>query len=273
MEIVYDGTGDLTIRFDNGRKLGLQEILDLDKALTLTRTSREWNRKRVLELEDLLERGTHAEVRRYTDEEDHGPGGIWDKYQAASVRIDALEAELSRRAGIIKRLENKVEGYDTDRHTERERASELKDRLSSSEEMVAELERGRQSDHLEIVELRRQRDEAETGAAQERESYRQSLAAHNSYLEAATRRADEAEAKLMKGHVCTGGCSGDQHVAFVGRHALVELENKVAELTRKIDNARALLSDPEVTRARERVVSRLHVGMSEAIGKALDTLA
>lgn len=90
--------------------------------------------------------------------------------------------------------------------------------------------------------------------------------------ERADRLKIELDEKLLKGHVCTGGCTENSHVAFVGRQALTDMERKVAELTRRIDNTRVLLKDPEVTKARDRVVSRLHVAMADAIGKALDTL-
>lgn len=86
------------------------------------------------------------------------------------------------------------------------------------------------------------------------------------------RRAEDAENKLMNGHVCTGGCSGDQHVAFVGRQALTRMENQVAELTRRIDNARVLLSDARVVEARNKSVTTLETVLGGAIGKALDTL-
>lgn len=152
-----------------------------------------------------------------------------------------LDEELTRRAGIVKRLENKVEAYDTDRHTERDRADQNKkwaeteaEKAEGLSSRIAELERT-----VRMVEIDR----------------------------------DQFKAKLMEGHVCTGGCSGNQHVAFVGRKALIELENQVAALTRRIDNARVLLVDSQVKVAQDKAVTKAAVTMAEAIGKVLDTLA
>lgn len=204
------------------------------------------------------------EAKLYADAEVTGP---------LNKRIEDLEGKLIRERIRNLELERKAQGYDTDRHTEqdradreRKRASELKDRLSGSEEKVAELEaelerqvgtltqerdnalervgeleKGRQADHREIVELRRQRD--------------------------------KFKSRLMDGHVCTAGCTGDQHVAFVGRKALTEAENQVADLTRRIDNARALLTTTAVAEARTNIVTTKGTVLADAISKALDTLA
>jgi chromosome segregation ATPase len=180
------------------------------------------------------------------------------------ARINELERELTRRAGIIKRLENKVEGYDTDRHTERDRADRLKadlDRMRGEKTDAIngkDMALGALADaRAEWNRLKAKLDEAETK------------------LDEAETKLDEAETKLMAGHVCTGGCSGNQHVAFVGRKALTELENQVTALTRRIDNARVLLSDTQVTGALNRAVRDQHESglMAQAIEKALDTLA
>jgi chromosome segregation ATPase len=187
------------------------------------------------------------------------------------ARINELERELTRRAGIIKRLENKVEGYDTDRHTERDRADRLKadlDRMRGEKTDAIngkDMALGALADaRAEWNRLKAKLDEAET-----------KLDEAETKLDEAETKLDEAETKLMAGHVCTGGCSGNQHVAFVGRKALTELENQVTALTRRIDNARVLLSDTQVTGALNRAVRDQHESglMAQAIEKALDTLA
>lgn len=88
-----------------------------------------------------------------------------------------------------------------------------------------------------------------------------------------TKRAEEAESKLMKGHVCTGGCSGNQHVAFVGRKALTEMENQVAELTRKIGEAQGIIHGSQVQEAMEASVGRMGVAMAKALQDVSNTLA
>ena len=152
-----------------------------------------------------------------------------------------LDEELTRRAGIVKRLENKVEAYDTDRRTERDRA----DRITREHQACAGKLDLREKD---ADTFRRQRNELEA-------------------------RVKDLESKLMEGHVCTGGCSENSHVAFVGRQAMVRMENQVAELTRRIDNARVLLVDSQVKVAQDKAVTKAAVTMAEAIGKVLDTLA
>jgi predicted nucleic acid-binding Zn-ribbon protein len=194
------------------------------------------------------------------------------------ARINELERELTRRAGIIKRLENKVEGYDTDRHTERDRADRLKadlDRMRGEKTDAIngkDMALGALADaRAEWNRLKAKLDEAET-KLDEAET---KLDEAETKLDEAETKLDEAETKLMAGHVCTGGCSGNQHVAFVGRKALTELENQVTALTRRIDNARVLLSDTQVTGALNRAVRDQHESglMAQAIEKALDTLA
>jgi DNA repair exonuclease SbcCD ATPase subunit len=198
MEIVYDGTGSLQIKFDDGRELDLDEILNLDKALTLTRTSREWNRKRVVELEDELERGGRKLER--------GPGNLFTSdevahYQSTEAALVAdplrrriaelervlarevnrntdLEAQVEEADRRITALTGQVKGYDHDRHTEKERAdrerrraSELKDRVPSIEEDL---------------------EAAERYQAERAEEARRSVAARDQLLAAATTRVQAA---------------------------------------------------------------------------------
>lgn len=110
--------------------------------------------------------GTGAEVREMVSDAQAAEAVSAVGHKA--MEDASLREELARRAGIIKRLENKVDGYDTDRHTERDRAdrerkraSELKDRLSSSDERVREL-----TDKLTYLEdLGEQLTEAENQVA------------------------------------------------------------------------------------------------------------
>lgn len=142
-------------------------------------------------------------------------------YQSTEAELVAgpLQARINDLEDKLVKATIKVQGYDHDRHTERDRADRLKVERDQLKAKVAELEN-----------------------------------------------------KLMDGHVCTAGCSENQHVAFVGRKALTELENQVGALTRRIDNARIILEDPQVTEIRDEVMARKSVRLADAIGKALDTL-
>lgn len=214
----------------------------------------------------------------YTDEE-------VASLQASEAELVAgpLQARINELEDKLVRTENRIRGYDHDRHTERDRAdrerqraSELKDRLSSSEELVQE-ERTRGNN------LAQRLAQAEKSLAESRDlvafknrilndkddELREIQGLANRYK----KRAEDAETRLMEGHVCTGGCSGNQHVAFVGRKALTEMENQVAALTRRIDNARVLLMDSQIKVAQDKAVTKAAVTMAEAIGKVLDTLA
>jgi DNA repair exonuclease SbcCD ATPase subunit len=188
MEITYDGIGNLTLRFDDGRELGLDEILNLDKCLTLTRNSREWNRKRVVELEDMLERGgkvddalsTDPAARLYTAEEVGNAQASEAELVAAPLRrrIEELERTLAESRELVDfktrvadqldedraKLHDKVREYDRDRKTERDRA----DRMTA------------------------QANRMETDRAELEAEHRRSLAARDRLLEKATRRASAA---------------------------------------------------------------------------------
>lgn len=89
-------------------------------------------------------------------------------------------------------------------------------------------------------------------------------------LTASVKRETELETQVQ-------GYDHDRHTerdrADKASLSISELENQVAELTRRIDNTRIILSDPEVTSIRGMVVGRMAVKMADAIGKALDTLA
>lgn len=204
-----------------------------------------------------------------------------------------LAGAIDREAGLeegwaadhkeIVALREKVHAFNLDRKTERDRAdrerqraSELKDRLSSSEGLVQE-ERTRGNNLAERLA------KAEKALAESRELVAfknrilndkdDELREVRGHADQLKKRAEDAESKLMAGHVCTAACSENQHVAFVGRKALTEMENQVAELTRQIDNARVILADPQLEDARKSIVTRNTIALDKAIGKALDALA
>jgi chromosome segregation ATPase len=231
--------------------------------------------KRINELEDKLVKA-EVTIRGY-DEDRHTERDRADqvtrehsmcagKLELREKDADTFRAQRNKLEGRVKELESELANAQTQRDSlvaERERSAdnhnaladrvrELERSLASSRELVAfkddvianihkDLEEGRQADHREIVELRRQRD--------------------------------EAELKFSVAHVCVGLCTENNHVSSLGRETLMKAENKVAELTRRIDNARVLLSSPEVKQAQGVDCTRTGTTMSAAIIKALETLA
>lgn len=221
MEIVYDGADNIRIRFDNGRELGLDEIENLDKALTLTRTSREWNRKRVVELEDALERG-----QRKAPEDQR-------LYTAAEVG-DAQASEAELVAGPLRRqvaeLECKVRGYDLDRHTEQRRADENKAWAERAEANGSRLSAA-------LVQAEKDRDSARRRVAELERTLAKEVN-RNTDLETALER-------YRKAHVCTDTCKPNAHVAFTGSQLVRELETELADERERADKAEGRASQAE----------------------------
>lgn len=231
--------------------------------------------------------GTGAEVREvaedweaklYTDGEVANLQASEAELVAGPLRRRIAELERTLAASVKREtdLEVQVQSYDHDRHTERDRADKAVKALAESRELVA-FKNGILNDKDD--ELREVRGHADritrehghcAGKLELREKDADTFRRQRNELEA---RVKDLESKLMEGHVCTGGCSGNQHVAFVGRQALARMENQVAELTRRIDNARVLLVDSQVKVAQDKAVTKAAVTMAEAIGKVLDTLA
>lgn len=183
--------------------------------------------------------GTGAEVREMVDREESTEVAKNEEYHLA--RISELEEKLAR-------AEAKVHAFNLDRHTEQERADRLKVELNRMRGQKTDAINGKDMALGALADARAERDQLKTKVA-------------------------ELESKLMVGHVCTGGCSGDQHVAFLGRKALTEMENQVAALTRRIDHMTEVLSADDVQQAQRMDCSRLGATMAKAIDKALHGLA
>lgn len=251
---------------------------------------------------------TQDEIDQYQINEEMHLGQI-SKFRG---QVTEAKEELIRRENEVSKLKGQVAEYDRDRHTERNRADELNHRLtgllqkltekdaqrivteralSDAKERVAELDRELTTTRSRVAREVQRAEEVETQLTESRElvsfkidllnqkdedleSLRVMVDQQRYRADREKRRADTFEAKIMQGHVCTGGCSGNEHVAFVGRQALTRLENEVAELTRRIDNTRVILSTPEVTGALNRAVRDQEESrtMANAIEKALDTL-
>lgn len=153
MEIIYDEHHNVTFRLDDGREFGLTELLadlerfeKLETALTLTTTSREWNRKRVVELEGELERL-----------------GQRSNYPSA-LDWAAVRAERDRLKDLVQE--------------ERIRGNNLSQRLAQSEQRERELEAQNQrlTDYANAQEARH---------AEVNEEHRQSIAARDALLQGA----------------------------------------------------------------------------------------
>lgn len=177
MEIVYDENYNVRFRLDDGREVTLAALLEnqerfekLETALTLARNSREWNRRRVVELEDTLERQARGE-RLFTSAE------VGDLQASEAELVSApLKAENQR-------LARQVCEFDRDRRTERDRADRAQAR-------VAELERA-------LAASIDRENRLETTAAETAAEHRRSLAARDHLLSAATTRINAVREILL----------------------------------------------------------------------------
>lgn len=135
------------------------KVVDLEKALTLATTSREFNRKRVVELENQLN-GSRTKVRHQQaaiEEMKRVLVAERDQGTKDNKRIAELEADIARRIENAAELERqrdglraevetlsgfraahliKIEGYDQDRKTERDRADENQARAERAEALL-----------------------------------------------------------------------------------------------------------------------------------------
>lgn len=122
---------DITIHVDTDAEAA-NKIEKLETALTLARTSREWNRKRVVELEDQLERAGAVDTEPSTDRlftsDEVG------RYQATEAELVATP--LRRRIGELETAlarsidrENRMESDQADRDAEHRRSIAARDSL------------------------------------------------------------------------------------------------------------------------------------------------
>jgi chromosome segregation ATPase len=247
---------------------------------------------------DQAEAGTVVE-RLYTDDEVANLQSSEAALVAGplQVRINDLEDRLVKSRIRVNELERQVKGYDTDRHTERDRADRVTQehsacagKLESREKDANTFQRHRDQLEIKVAELEAERErsadnhntlanrvtELEADLARVRDDRQMVLTQRDKALTRVGELDGElrrTKARLMEGHACTDACSKDKHVAFVGRKALTEAEHKVSELTLRIDKARAILSNPEVTRVCEMTSARGISFLSREIGKAIDALA
>lgn len=233
-------------------------------------------------------KGTGAEVREHlftSDDVAH-----YQSTEAALVadplrrRIAELERTLAGAIDRESKLEEKVRGYDTDRHTERDRAdrerqraSELKDRLSSSEERVKELED--ELGHRERAQDRMDQRMKTTGAETARKlaESRDLLAFKNRVL-----NDKDDELRIVRGRAQKAEADRDLAVKRVveleadlhrSEQSVRARDNLLGVATRKIEQARDLLGHDQVTQTRDKIVTTSGVYLADVIGQALDTLA
>lgn len=259
MEIIYDGVDNLRIRFDNGRELGLDEILNLDKALTLTRTSREWNRKRVVELEDALERGERKaaeEQRLYTAAE------VGD---AQASEAELVATPLRRRIAELERTLAREVNRNTDLEAELEKATRghvCTDGCKPNAH-VAFIGRQRLAElETEAADERERADKAE-GLVQEERTRANNLATRLAQVEKdRDLRLEELEAAERYQHER----SQDARQSVAARDRLL------AAATTRVRAATEILSRPIVVGARNEIVTSKGAILADAIGNALDAL-
>lgn len=97
-------------------------------------------RQRITELEEQLDRATKGHVcTEWCTPDKHVAFVGRQRLTEAERQVAELETELSRRAGVIKKLENKVEAYDEYRQNEHDRADKTMEALTESRAWVRHL--------------------------------------------------------------------------------------------------------------------------------------
>lgn len=196
------------------------KVEGLEKALTLTANSREWNRKRVVELEDELERltGDRPSVR--------------DSLAAQVVRLEKSLAESRELVAFKERVADEI---DKDKETlfkrleaerelvqeERIRANNLARRLAEAEASIRNLET-RNSRLVESANLTEQTVAASLGES------RQSIASRDRLLAAATTRVRAAAEILSQKRVAE---AADDIVTTKGAILADAIRNALAALS------------------------------------------
>jgi chromosome segregation ATPase len=211
---------------------------------------------------DQAEAGTVVE--KLIDDEGAGP---------LQARINDLEDRLVKECIRASSLQRQVKAYDTDRHTERDRADRVTQEHSACAGKLALREKDANT-------FQRQRDQLEIKVAELEAERERSADNHN----ALANRVTELEADLVRVRddrqmVLT---QRDKALTRVGeldrelRMAQQSIEARdrlLGTATTKIENARGILSNPEVTRVCERIASRGITFLSREISKAIDALA
>jgi hypothetical protein len=170
----------------------VEKIESLEKALTLTTNSREFNRKRVVELEDELERYRRAHV--CTSECKPNAHTAFQGRQ----RITELEAELAESRELVEFKTRVADEIDQDRielrlrlKAERELVQEERTRANNLATRLAQVEKDRDT-RLEELEA------AERYQHERAQEARQSIAARDRLLAAATTRVKAAQEILSR---------------------------------------------------------------------------
>lgn len=275
MEIVYDMTGAVILRKDDGTEV---DLLKLEGALTLAQRSREFNRRRVIELEDEVTR-----LRKILA----GDGGLSDRlYTAAEVGdLQASEAELVaaplRRANEVlaedyarsrKRVielekqlaesrelvdfKNKLLGGNT------EDKARLRDKVREKTNRVAELERTVTRRVEEIEELETKINSLEKSLAESQKAtalFRDRVADLERQLARSIDRENKLEADAAEERE-------------MNRRSIAVRDDLLAAATTRVEKARNVLANREVTEARDAIVTTKGGILADAIGRALGFL-
>lgn len=294
MEIVHDKSHNVRFRLDDGREFTLADLLaDLEKVekleteVALTRNSREWNRKRVLELEDVLESAQSrvAELESLLAQS----VGRADRL-AASLAVSRGETAQSR----IADLENRIKGYDHDRRTEKARAAEAESRVEvltgqlSAAQQKAERAEGLDRDRIKNLEAalkitsdaRDQWLEGCSNALATVEDLRLRLS--NSVKHASGKeewlRNEMADQDHLTARVIDLKRDLDQanrqrdQADLQYRQSIETRDNLLKQATTRVNAAQEILSDTEVTRTREQIVTRDGAFLADVIADALSAL-
>jgi hypothetical protein len=214
----------------------VEKIESLEKALTLTTTSREFNRKRVIELEDELERYRRAHV---------------CTSRCAENAHVAFEGN-----SLVKELER-------EKADETERADRAEKSLAESRELVAF--KTRVADDMDKdKETLFRKLETERALVQDERTRANNLARRVAELERSLALSIDRE------NVQEGLAAESRRTAI---QSIAARDRLLAAATTRVRAATEILSRPMVVGARNEIVTSKGAVLADAIGNALDALS
>lgn len=264
MKILYDESGNVAFELEDGREFRLADLLadlerleKIDGAMALVTNSREWNRKRVLELEDELERYQRAHVCTSSCKENAHVAFT------GKALVQGLENQVAAQVAAKNFALTQLEKVRQRRDQERQRADRAEVLLAESRELVAF--KTRVADEMD-----RDKDELWAKLKKERELVQEERTRANNL----TRRLAEMEARNSS--LIDGANLTERTVAASlaeKRQSIEARDRLLAAATTRVRTAAEILSQKRVAEAADEIVTTKGAILADAIRNALAALS